>query len=62
MLEVAPLPKSQAQAVGLPVDKSSKFTTIGAQPPVISDLKLAVGACALAYRHRIKQKAVRAAL
>jgi len=46
MVEVPPLPKSQSHEVGPPVEISWKFTTIGEHPPVISDLKLAFGACA----------------
>jgi len=45
-VDVPPLPKSQSQEVGLPVEISWKLTTIGEQPLVMSDLKLAVGACA----------------
>jgi hypothetical protein len=45
-VDVAPLPKSQSQEVGLPVEISWKLTTMGEHPPVISDLKFAVGACA----------------
>jgi hypothetical protein len=45
-VEVPPLPKSQNHEVGLPVEISWKLTTIGEHPPVISDLKFAVGACA----------------
>lgn len=46
--EVAPLPKSQDQAVGLPVDKSEKLTTSGEQPAAASAVKLGVGAWAVA--------------
>ncbi len=46
LVEVDPLPKSQNQEVGLPVDRSSKLTIIGEQPEVIFDLKSGVGICA----------------
>ena len=45
-VDVAPFPKSQSHEVGLPVDKSLNFTTIGEQPETTSDVKFAVGACA----------------
>ena len=61
-MEVAPLPKSQAQAVGLPVDRSWNLTTMGAQPPVMSDVKFGVGAWASVNRDRIKHNAVSAVL
>ena len=43
-MDVEPLPKFHCHEVGLPVDKSWKEITIGAQPPVCAAVKLAVGA------------------
>ncbi len=45
-VDVAPLPNSQNQMVGLPVDASVKLTTSGEQPVTGVAVKLAVGACA----------------
>ena len=40
------MPKFHSQLEGLPVDKSWKLITIGAQPCVCTAVKLAAGACA----------------
>jgi hypothetical protein len=45
-VDVAPFPKSQNQEVGLPVDRSWKFTTSGEHPEVMAAVKFALGACA----------------
>jgi hypothetical protein len=45
-VEVEPFPKFHCQLVGLPVERSWKLITIGAQPDVWPAVKLAVGACA----------------
>jgi hypothetical protein len=55
-VEEAPLPKSHFQEVGLPVDWSTKFTTMGEQPVVISEVKFADGVCAMPYRTAKQQQ------
>jgi hypothetical protein len=45
-VDVAPLPKSQNQSVGLPVEPSEKFTTKGEQPETGVAVKSANGICA----------------
>lgn len=44
-MEVLPLPKSQLQEAGEPVERSWKFTTNGEQPERGEAVKLAAGAC-----------------
>ncbi|GAA4727928.1 hypothetical protein GCM10023229_00990 [Flavisolibacter ginsenosidimutans] len=58
-VEVAPLPKSQNQVVGLPVDASEKLTTSGEQPDAGTAVKLAAGVCAHTIKDRHTQISVR---
>ena len=57
--DIAPLPKSQNQAVGLPVEASEKLTTSGEQPAAGEAVKLACGACALTNKVSHTQNSVR---
>ena len=58
-VEVAPLPKSQNQAVGAPVDASVKLTTSGEQPDACADVKFATGVCANTSNDRVAHNSVR---
>ena len=58
-VEVAPLPKSHAQTVGLPVDASVKLTTSGEHPVTGVAVKPATGACAQATHDSHIQRSVR---
>ena len=49
-VDVAPLPKSQNQSVGEPIDWSVNATTSGEHPATGSAVKLGNGACAFAQK------------
>lgn len=55
-VEVTPFPKSHCQEVGLPVERSEKFTIRGEQPFCGVAEKLATGACAKLFKKKNRLK------